>query len=125
MKTIETYCVSCKKNNANQNSRVKKPKQNRLMLLLNCTVCGKKRLTFIKNKEFPNDYFKMNKIISKFLLTGDEFMPGPTYRACGPFTKHCERIKKFRETDNLKHLYRNDLTKLLLLMIQHILIVKI
>ena len=29
----------------------------------------------------------------------------------GPFTKHCERIKKFRETDNLKHLYRNELNK--------------
>ena len=25
--------------------------------------------------------------------------------------KHCERIKKFRETGNLKHLYRNELHK--------------
>ena len=33
--------------------------------------------------------------------------PGFTYSACGPFTKHCERIQKFRETGNLKHLYRN------------------
>ena len=28
--------------------------------------------------------------------------PGFTYRACGPFTKHCERIQKFKETGNLK-----------------------
>ena len=37
--------------------------------------------------------------------------PGFTYSACGPFTKHWERIKKFRETGNLKHLYRNQLDK--------------
>ena len=27
------------------------------------------------------------------------------------FTKHCERIQKFRETGNLKHLFRNELDK--------------
>ena len=35
--------------------------------------------------------------------------PGYTYSACGPIVKHCERIQKFRETGNLKHLYRNEL----------------
>ena len=59
----------------------------------------------------------MNKIVNKFLLIGDKFMPelhlkqpGFTYSACGPFTKHCGRIQKFRE-GNLKHLYRNELDK--------------
>ena len=33
------------------------------------------------------------------------------YSACGPFLKHCERVKKFRETGNLKHLYKNGLDK--------------
>ena len=40
----------------------------------------------------------MNKIINKFLLAGDKFMPelhlrqlGFTYTACGLFTKHRER----------------------------------
>ena len=37
--------------------------------------------------------------------------PGFNYSACGSFTKHHERIQKFRETDNLKHLYRNELDK--------------
>ena len=37
--------------------------------------------------------------------------PGFTYSACGPFTKHRERIQKFRETSNLKHLYRNESDK--------------
>ena len=60
----------------------------------------------------------MNEIINKFLLSGDKFMPelhlkqpGFTYSACRPFTKHRERIQKFRETGNLKHLYRNELDK--------------
>ena len=56
----------------------------------------------------------MNKTINKFLLTGDKFMPKLhlkqswfTYSDFGPFTKHCERIRKFRETGNLNHLHRN------------------
>ena len=51
-------------------------------------------------------------------MTWDKFMPeldlkqtGLTYSASGPFTKHCERIQKFRETGHLKHLYRNELDK--------------
>ena len=70
----------------------------------------------------------MNKIINKFLLTGNKFIPelllkqpGFTYGACGSFSKHYERIKKFRETNNLKHLYRSELGKHILLMMQHIL----
>ena len=38
-------------------------------------------------------------------------LPGFTYSACGPFTKHCKRIQKFREAGNLKHFYRNKLNK--------------
>ena len=37
--------------------------------------------------------------------------PGFTFSACRPFTKHCERIQKFRETGTLKHSYRNQLDK--------------
>ena len=46
-----------------------------------------------------NKIINMNNIINKFLLPGDKFMPemhlkqpGFTYSACGPFTKHKERI---------------------------------
>ena len=71
----------------------------------------------------------MNKIIQKFLLTGNKLhlkQPGFTYSACGPFTRHRERIKKFRETGSLKHLYRNELHKtcFAVTMMLHILIVK-
>ena len=60
----------------------------------------------------------MNKIINKSLVTGSKFIPGLhlkqpgfTYSACGPFTKHRERIQNVRETQNLKHLFRNELDK--------------
>ena len=39
---METYCVSCKKNTANENSSVRKTKPNRLILLSNCATCSKK-----------------------------------------------------------------------------------
>ena len=46
----------------------------------------------------------MNKIINKFLLTEDKFMPelhlkqpGFTYSACGTFTKHREGFKNLEK----------------------------
>ena len=60
----------------------------------------------------------MNKIIEKLLFTEDKFMlelhlkqPEFNYSACAPFTNHSERIRNFRETANLKHLYRSKLDK--------------
>ena len=57
----------------------------------------------------------MNRIINKFLLAGNKFMPelqlkqpGFTYRACRTFTKHRKRVQKFTEKGNLKHLSRNE-----------------
>ena len=60
----------------------------------------------------------MNDIINKFLLAGDRFIPEMhlrqpqfTYSACGPFTKHKQRIQKFKETDDTKYIYKNELDK--------------
>ena len=60
----------------------------------------------------------MNNTINKFLLAGDKFMPemhlqqpGFTYSACGPFTKHKERIKTFEQTGDTQYIYRNELDK--------------
>ena len=36
------YCVTCKKNTANENSNTWKTKENRQIYLSNCAVCGKK-----------------------------------------------------------------------------------
>ena len=60
----------------------------------------------------------MNNIINKFLLAGDKFMPEMhlrqprfVYSACGPFTRHKERIKKFKQTGHTHYIYRNELDK--------------
>ena len=43
---MENYCVSCNKNTANVNLSVRETKQNRLLLLSDCAVCGKKKIHF-------------------------------------------------------------------------------
>ena len=60
----------------------------------------------------------MNKIVNKFLLAGDKFMPeinfrqpGFTYSACRPFTKNKERIQKFKETRDSRYIYQNESDK--------------
>ena len=60
----------------------------------------------------------MNNIINKFLLTGDKFtsemhlrQPQFVYSACGPFTRHKERIKEFKRTCDTRYIYRNELDK--------------
>ena len=60
----------------------------------------------------------MNKIVHKLLLAGDKFIPklhlrqsGFTYSACGPFTKHHDRILKSKERGDLKHVSENELDK--------------
>ena len=60
----------------------------------------------------------MNNTTNKLLLAGDKFMPEIhlrqlqfTYSACGPFTKHEQRIQKFRETGDTNYIYKNELGK--------------
>ena len=48
MKDNGTYCVSCKTNTVNENSIVRKSKQNILMFY--STVCGKTKATLSKSK---------------------------------------------------------------------------
>ena len=60
----------------------------------------------------------MNNTINKLLLAGDKFMPEIhlrqpqfTYSACGPFTKHEQRIQNFKETGDTNYIYKNELDK--------------
>ena len=60
----------------------------------------------------------MNNVINKFLLAGDKFMPEIhlrqpqfVYSACEPFTRHKERIKKFKQKSDTRYIYRNELDK--------------
>ena len=65
-----------------------------------------------------NPLYKMNDIINKCLLAGDKFMtekhlrqPQFTYSACGPFTKHKQRIQKLMQTGDTNYIYKNELDK--------------
>ena len=60
----------------------------------------------------------MNNTTNKLLLAGDKFMPEIhlrqpqfTYSACRPFTKHKQRIQKFKETGDTNYIYKNELDK--------------
>ena len=60
----------------------------------------------------------MDKVTNKFLLVGDKFMPEMhlrqpqfVYSACGPFTRHKERIKEFKRTGDTRYICRNELDK--------------
>ena len=37
--------------------------------------------------------------------------PQFTYSACGPFTKHKQRIQKFKETGDTNYIFKNELDK--------------
>ena len=65
-----------------------------------------------------NKIINMNDVINKFLLAGDKFMPEMhlrqpefVYSACGPFTRHKERIKKFKQTCVTLYTYKKELDK--------------
>ena len=57
-----------------------------------------------------------SNVINKLLLAGDKFMPEIhlrqpqfTYSACGSFTRHEERIQKFKETGDTNYVFKNEL----------------
>ena len=77
------------------------------MLLDNKTTC---------KAIVPLALINMNNVINKILLAGDKFMPEMhlrqpqfIYSACGPFTRHKERIKKLKKTGDTRYIYRNEL----------------
>ena len=60
----------------------------------------------------------MNNTINKLLLAGDKFMPEIplkqpqfTCSACRPFTKHEQRIQKFKKTGDTNYIHKNELEK--------------
>ena len=118
--TMEAYCVRFRKNTANKNLSVRKTRQNRLMFLSNLLFVARKNQLSLKIKNstilitFEVISLKWIQSLTNFLLTRDKFIhgmllkqPGFPYSACGPFTKHRERIQKYRETGNLKHIEMN------------------
>ena len=48
---MKSYCLKCRKNTENINSRVSKTSNNRAMVLSKCAICGSKKSRFTKNQE--------------------------------------------------------------------------
>ena len=96
---MKTYCVKCRKDTENIDPKMVRTKNNRLVMQSKCSVCGIKKSRFVKEQEAKgllsnlgiktllskipllNVLFwmqfhwirciKMNEIINKFLLVGD------------------------------------------------------
>ena len=48
---MKSYCLKCRKDTKNINSKVSKTSNNRTMILSKCAICGSKKSRFIKNQE--------------------------------------------------------------------------
>ena len=48
---MKTYCIKCRKDTENLNSKIFKTKNNRLIMQSKCPVCGIKKSRFVKEQE--------------------------------------------------------------------------
>ena len=48
---MKTYCVKCRKNTENLNSKIFKTKNGRLIMQSKCTECGFKKSRFVKEQK--------------------------------------------------------------------------
>ena len=48
---MKTYCIKCRKNTENLNSKIFKTKNGRLLMQSKCTDCGIKKSRFIKEQD--------------------------------------------------------------------------
>ena len=48
---MKTYCLVCRKNTDNVNSKMIKAKNGRLQLKSQCSICGNKKSRFVKKQE--------------------------------------------------------------------------
>ena len=48
---MKSYCLNCRKNTENINSKVSKTSNGKTMVLSKCAICDSKKSRFIKNQE--------------------------------------------------------------------------
>ena len=48
---MKSYCLKCRKNTENKNSKVSKTSNSKTMVLSKCAICDIKKSRFIKNQE--------------------------------------------------------------------------
>ena len=70
---MKSYCLKCKKDTENINSKVSKTSNNRTMILSKCAICGSKKSRFIKNQEAKGllSNLGIRTPLSKVPLLGD------------------------------------------------------
>ena len=85
-------------------------------MLLSLPLC--KRLWKLEKILFTNSQgnlkqYKVNKIVNKFLLAKDKFMPQrqPGFTYSGLFRKNKQRIQQLKESGDLRYTYQNKLDK--------------
>ena len=70
---MKSYCLKCRKDTENINSRVSKTSNNRTMILSNCAKCGSEKSRFIKNQEVKGllSNLGIRTALSKVPILGD------------------------------------------------------
>ena len=70
---MKSYCLRCKKDTENINSRVSKTSNGRTVLLSNCVICDSKKSRFIKNQEAKGllSNLGLKTPLSKVPISGD------------------------------------------------------
>ena len=68
-----SYCLKCKKNTESIDPKVSATSNGRTMILSKCTICGSKKLKFIKKQEAKEllSNLAIRKPSSKIPLLGD------------------------------------------------------
>ena len=68
-----TYCLKCKRNTKNIDSKMLETKNGRLMLSSKCAMCGSKKLRFMKEQEAEGmlSNLGLKTPLSKIPLLGD------------------------------------------------------
>ena len=67
---MKTYCVKCRKNTENLNSKIFKIKNNRLIMQSKCGDCGIKKSRFVQEQEAKGllSNFGIKALLSKIPL---------------------------------------------------------
>ena len=48
---MQAYCLVCKKNTENEDAKMVKSKNNRIMLMCKCAVCGNKKFKLVREQD--------------------------------------------------------------------------
>ena len=57
---MQTYCLVCKKNTENKDVKIMKSKNNRIMMVSKCAVCGNKKSRFVREQEAKGIFKRIN-----------------------------------------------------------------